>query len=51
MRLKRPGAGDETAVQVMPGESRTLWFRFSPPTAATADPSQTMTLTLDALYP
>ncbi|MDE2141537.1 MAG: hypothetical protein KGJ84_03895 [Elusimicrobia bacterium] len=44
-------AGDQTAVQVMPGESRTLWFRFSLPTATTADPSQTMTLTLDALYP
>jgi hypothetical protein len=44
-------AGDETAVTVAPGQSRTLWIRLTIPNSSSAALSQALTVTVDAIYP
>lgn len=41
-------AGDQTGVNVPPGETRTLWFRFLAPTSTTVTNQQSVQVTITA---
>lgn len=44
-------AGNETAVQIPPGQSRALWFEFFTPTSTSVTTKQTFQLSFQAVYP